>query len=340
MNTSASDVKDDLVWIEAGRFRMGSDAHYPEEAPAHPVAVDGFWIDRSPVTNAAFAAFVAATGYVTRAERPASAADYPGADPWMRLPSSLVYVDPDAPLASHDIRSGWRLVPGADWRHPLGPESNIHALAFHPVVHVAFEDAVAYAAWAGKSLPTEAEWEFAARGGGGADEFAWGDALHPDGRRMANIWGTREARAGWEPTLPGLASGDGVPGPGLTRAVRTTPVGAFPANGYGLYDMIGNVWEWTADLYTPDHAHAAAGPWPPGGLSGGDRDRSVERARSRFPRNVVKGGSHLCSPDHCRRYRPPARQPQSIDTTTSHIGFRCVHRPASAPGPGDQGHGT
>jgi sulfatase modifying factor 1 len=303
---------EDMVWIPGGTFRMGSDHHYPEEAPAHPVTVGGFWIDPHPVTNAEFARFVRATRHVTVAERPADPARYPDARPELLAPASSVFRSPDHPVPLTDPYQWWTYVPGADWRHPDGPGSSIKRKPDHPVVHVAWADVEAYAAWAGKAVPTEAEWEFAARGGLDGAEFAWGDELTPGGRWMANTW------QGDFP-LHNTAE-DGYAG--------TAPVGRYPANGYGLVDMIGNVWEWTADWYQAhaDIAHACCTVTNP---RGGDRDRSVyARDPARIPRRVMKGGSHLCAPNYCRRYRPAARMAQPVDTSTSHLGFRLVVRPA------------
>jgi formylglycine-generating enzyme len=294
-----------MVWIPGATFLMGSDGHYPEEAPAHKVTAGGFWMDAGPVTNREFGRFVRKSGYVTVAERAPDPAEYPGARPELLVPFSSVFVAPPHPVNLADPYNWWQPVRGADWRHPVGPGSSIRGLPDHPVVHVTWADVLAYATWAGKAIPTEAEWELAARGGLDGAEFAWGDDLNPDGSWMANTWqgefpvrNTRED--GYE---------------------RTSPVGAFPANGYGLYDMTGNVWEWTSDWYA-GHAVSAA-PC----CSGAARVRSVDsRDPARIPRKVMKGGSHLCAPNYCRRYRPAARMAQPIDTSTSHLGFRCVVR--------------
>jgi formylglycine-generating enzyme required for sulfatase activity len=307
------DAPDGMVWIPAGTYRMGSDNHYPEEAPAHPVSVDGFWMDASPVTNAQFRRFVEATRRLTFCEIAPDAADYPGADPALLVPASAVFTPPAHRVSHGDHHRWWSLVPGADWRHPQGPGSSIEGLDDHPVVHVAFEDAEAYARWAGKSLATEAEWEWAARGGGGDTEFAWGDELAPQGRHLANTW---QGEFPWQ----NLAQ-DG--------HVGTSPIGAFPANGYGLFDMIGNVWEWTADWFSHRHTPAAAKACCiPENPRGGPREASLDPAQPDVltPRKVMKGGSHLCAPNYCQRYRPAARMSQPIDTTTSHLGFRCVVR--------------
>jgi sulfatase modifying factor 1 len=301
----------DMVWIPGGRFRMGSDEHYPEEAPAHQVSVNGFWIDRFTVTNRDFTTFVRRTGYVTVAERPPDPTLYPGARPELLMPASTVFVPPRHRVDLRDPYQWWTYVPGAQWRRPQGPGSSIKRLPDHPVVQVAWQDVCAYAEWAGKQLPTEAEWEFAARGGLDGAEYAWGDELHPDGRYLANTW------QGEFPIHNTRA--DGYAG--------TAPVGRYPANGYGLYDMIGNVWEWTADWYGEHRAAAhacCAIDNPRGAEVAGSHDPSVRGAL--IPRKVMKGGSHLCSPNYCRRYRPAARMPQAIDTSTSHLGFRCIVR--------------
>ncbi|WP_245410976.1 formylglycine-generating enzyme family protein [Microvirga flavescens] len=303
----------EMVRIEGGTFRMGSDNHYPEEAPVHRVTVDGFWIDRTPVTNREFSAFVAATGHVTVAETKPDPKDYPGALPHMLKAGSLVFNPPSHPVNLNDWSQWWTFRFGANWRRPYGPGSSIKGLDNHPVVHVAYPDAVSYAAWVGKELPTEAEWEFAARGGLDGAEYAWGDELTPEGRHMANTWqgafplqNTRED--GYE---------------------RTSPVMAFPPNGHGLYDMIGNVWEWTSDFYASKHPADAERPCcVPHNPRGGREDQSYDpcQPQIRIPRKVLKGGSHLCAPSYCRRYRPAARHPEPIDTSTSHVGFRCVVR--------------
>ncbi|MDI4234743.1 formylglycine-generating enzyme family protein [Bradyrhizobium sp. Arg237L] len=302
-----------MVWIAGGTFRMGSDQHYPEEAPAHPVAVDGFWIDRAPVTNRQFKEFVRATKYVTFAELPPDPKNYPGALPHMLYAGSLVFQPPARMPDLNDWSQWWTFLKGADWRHPYGRGSNLKGLDHHPVVHVAFADALAYAKWAGKDLPTEAEWEFAARGGLDGAEFAWGDELTPGGRQMANTW------QGNFPHQNLKADG----------YERTSPVEAFPPNGYGLYDMIGNVWEWTGDWYAPKHEGAAAKACCiPENPRGGREESSYDPCQPdiKIPRKVIKGGSHLCAPNYCRRYRPAARHAEAIDTSTSHLGFRCVLR--------------
>ena len=302
----------DMVWIPGGEFVMGSDRHYPEEAPAHRVHVDPFWIDVTAVTNRQFLRFVEATGYVTLAERPANADDYPGAKRDLLLPSSIVFRQTAGPVDLSNHLDWWTYVRSADWRHPQGPDSTIEALDDHPVVHVAFDDAIAYATWIGKTLPTEAEWEFAARGGLDDAEFAWGDDYLPQGKPMANTW---QGEFPWQ----NLAE-DGYE--------ATAPVRAFPANGYGLFEMTGNVWEWTSDFYQ-DHRRIIRSCCTLDNPRGGSPEESHDPcARARIPRRVTKGGSYLCAPNYCRRYRPAARMAQPIDTSTCHLGFRCIVRDA------------
>ncbi|WP_019972290.1 formylglycine-generating enzyme family protein [Mycobacterium sp. 141] len=283
------------VELPGGAFRMGSTRFYPEEAPVHTVTVASFAIDKYPVTNAQFAEFVAATGYVTVAERPLDPALYPGVAQQDLLPGALVFRPTAGPVNLRDWRQWWDWAPGANWRHPFGPDRDA-GHPDHPVVQVAYPDAAAYAAWVGRRLPTEAEWEYAARGG--ADTvYAWGDDVMPGGRLMANTWQGRfpyrnDGALGW---------------------TGTSPVGSFPANDFGLYDMIGNVWEWTT---TPFSAHHRPGAAQAACCPPADADPSVNQ--------TLKGGSHLCAPEYCHRYRPAARSPQSQDSSTTHIGFRCV----------------
>jgi formylglycine-generating enzyme len=306
-----------MVWVPGGTFWMGSDDYYAEERPAHRAAVDGFWMDRYPVTNARFSRFVEATQFVTFAEVPPDPADYPGARPELLRAGSLVFVQPAGPVDRSDLRQWWRFVHGADWRHPTGPGSSLDGLDAHPVVHVTFADAEAFAAWAGAELPTEAEWECAARGGLDAAPFAWGHEFLPGGRHMANTW---QGTFPWHHRCE-----DGYE--------RTSPVGAFPANGYGLHDVIGNVWEWTTDWYRPAHSDetvkACCVPRNPRGPRIED-SFDPDQPQIRIPRKVLKGGSHLCAPNYCRRYRPAARYPEPVDTSTSHVGFRCIVRPRRA----------
>jgi formylglycine-generating enzyme required for sulfatase activity len=302
-----------MTRVPGSRFMMGSDRHYPEERPAHPVTVGAFWIDTGVVTNAAFAAFVAATDYVTLAERPLDLALYPDAVPALAVPGALVFRMTDGPVNTRDLRHWWHYTPGACWHRPEGPGSDRAGRDAHPVVHVAFEDAEAYAAWAGKALPTEAEWEFAARGGLDGAEFCWGDEFMPGERHLANTW---QGPFPWR-----NFAADGF--------VATAPVASYDPNGYGLYDMAGNVWEWTTDWYAARHPAAADKPCcVPANPRGAPIENSYDphQPSSSMPRKVVKGGSFLCAPSYCRRYRPAARQPQMIDSAMSHIGFRCVVR--------------
>jgi formylglycine-generating enzyme len=309
-----------MVWVPGGTFLMGDERFYPEERPAHQVSVDGFWMDEHPVTNAEFRRFVKATGYRTVAERPPDPADYPDADPGLLVPGSLVFHPTAGPVDLRDWRNWWAWVPGACWRHPEGPASTLHGRERHPVVQVAYPDAEAYAAWAGAALPTEAEWEHAARGGLEGAVFCWGDAFAPKGRMLANTW---QGQFPWQNLL-------------LDGFERTSPVGRFAANGYGLLDMAGNVWEWTRDFFTPHHALQAAKPCcVPSNpvVDSAERSDAAGQPGGHIPRRVIKGGSHLCAPNYCLRYRPAARQGEAVDTSTGHIGFRCVVRPeASASG--------
>jgi formylglycine-generating enzyme len=286
----------ELVELPGGSYRMGSTQFYPEEAPVHTASVGAFAIERHPVTNAQFAEFVAGTGYVTVAEQAPDPALYPGAAPQDLVPGALVFRPTSGPVDLRDWRQWWEWVPGADWRHPLGPDSGIEDRMEHPVVQVAYPDAAAYARWADRRLPTEAEWEYAARGGA-ATTYAWGDEAAPGGQLMANTWQGRfpyrnDGALGW---------------------VGTSPVGAFPPNGFGLVDMIGNVWEWTTTQFSGHHRLDAAVESCCGPTSA---DPTVNQ--------TLKGGSHLCAPEYCHRYRPAARSPQSQDSATTHIGFRCV----------------
>jgi formylglycine-generating enzyme required for sulfatase activity len=303
-----------MIWVEGGTFLMGSDKHYPEGAPTHRATVKGFWIDPDVVTNEQFSRFIAETDYITLAERPPRAEDYPGALPEMLQPASVVFRKPAQRVDLGNHFNWWTYVAGANWRHPEGPGSSIAHRAQHPVVHVAFEDADAYAEWAGKELPSEAEWEFSARGGLEGATYAWGEDMTPNGRQMANTW---QGEFPWQ-----NLRADGYDG--------TSPVRRFPANGYGLFDMIGNVWEWTTDWYSAHRATAT------GCCGGAIAKASLEQSYDpqmpaiRIPRKVIKGGSFLCAPVYCRRYRPAARMAQPVDTSTRHVGIRLIVRPESA----------
>ena len=287
----------ELVELPGGSFRMGSTSFYPEEAPIHTATVPPFAIERHPVTNAQFAEFVCATGYVTVAERPLDPSLYPGVAEADLLPGALVFRQTTGPVNLRDWRQWWGWAPGACWKRPSGPGSDVVGKAEHPVVQIAYPDAAAYAQWAGRRLPSEAEWDFAARAGA-TSVYAWGDEASHDGELMANTW------QGRFPYLNVGASG----------WFGTSPVGHFPPNGFGLVDMIGNVWEWTTTRYSAHHAISGS-CCPPAAVS--ERpDPAVNQ--------TLKGGSHLCAPEYCHRYRPAARSSQSQDTSTTHIGFRCV----------------
>ncbi len=303
-----------MIYISKGRYRMGSNEFYPEEAPVREVEVGAFAIDRGPVTVAQFARFIGATGYLTLAEHPPDPAGYPGVDPALLSAGSVVFHPTPGPVALNDPSRWWAYVPGADWRHPWGPDSDNSGRDDHPVTHVAYEDALAYAEWAGKQLPSEAEWEYAARGRLDGAAFAWGDDQRPGGELMANFW---------QGEFPWRNSG--------AKGWRgTSPVGLFPPNGFGLLDITGNVWEWTSDYYAARGAGATPSACckPPRNprIETVDESYDLGRPGADIPRRVIKGGSHLCAPSYCLRYRPAARQPEAIDTSTSHIGFRCVIR--------------
>lgn len=305
MSIAVNSSPSDLVWIDGGEFTMGSDDHYPEERPAHRAKVDGFWLSPTAVTNREYASFVSATKYKTVAERPLDPRQFPGAPPENLVPGSMVFTGTSGPVDLRHLSQWWAWTPGANWRRPFGPGSSIGDRAEHPVVHVAFEDALAYADWRGLRLPAEAEWEFAARGGRDGKKFTWGNDPEPADARLANYWhGDFPWRA-----RPGYGS--------------TAEVGSFPANDFGLYDMAGNVWEWTSDWY---QAHESApGCCMPDNPRGGTEQLSVDAAEQfAVPRKVVKGGSFLCADTYCQRYRPAARRAQMVDTGMSHIGFRCA----------------
>ncbi len=309
-------ARDEMIEIPPGSFWMGSERFYPEEGPVREVNIDAFAIDRGPVTVSQFAEFVQNTGYVTLAERPPDHADYPDADPSLLVAGSAVFHPTAHPVPLNDPSRWWAYVPGASWRHPWGPRSDNSQREDHPATHIAYEDAEAYAFWAGKTLPTEAEWEYAGRGGLDGKVFAWGDEMHPNGELMANFW---QGDFPWRNT-------------GANGWRGTTPVGQFAPNGYGLHDMTGNAWEWTSDYYAPrgagadTTANACCKPLTNPRIETPDGSCDIGRPGAHIPRRVIKGGSHLCAPSYCLRYRPAARQPEAIDTSTSHIGFRFITR--------------
>jgi len=317
---ATGDAPEGMAWISGGEFSMGCAdprgvAHGGPDAmadarPIHRIRVDGFWMDRTEVTNAEFARFVAATGYVTVAERVPRAEDFPDAPPENLVAGSVVFTPPPEPVPLDNHLRWWAYVKGACWQHPLGPDSSIAGRDDDPVVHVAYEDAEAYAAWAGKRLPTEAEWEFAARGGLAGKLYPWGNEFLPDGRWMTNSWqGNFPAQNSADDGFPGIA-----------------PVAHFPPNAYGLYDMSGNVWEWCSDWYRPDtYAKAAAS----GKVADDPRgpDSSFDPQEPGQAKRVQRGGSYLCSELYCARYIVGTRGKGEISSATNHIGFRCVKAP-------------
>lgn len=299
-----------MVWIPPGEFLMGSDdPMFADARPIHPVHVDGFWMDETEVINAAFAGFVEATGYVTIAERRPDPADYPGAPPDLLVPGSIVFTAPSAPVPLDSHVRWWSFVPGANWRHPDGPGSTIEGRDDHPVVHIAYDDAVAYAAWAGNRLPTEAEWEHAARGRKSQAPFVWGHEAHPAGGHPANI------HQGIFPHQNTAEDG----------YVATAPVRAFPANDFALFGMSGNVWEWTSDWYRPDtyarRVQAAGGTTIRNPTGPAD---SFDPSEPGLAKRVQKGGSFLCTDQYCGRYRPGGRGKGDPTSAANHVGFRTV----------------
>lgn len=300
-----------MVWIPGGTFAMGDTRHHPEETPVHQVTLRGFWIDRSEVTNRQFARFVAATGYRTEAERPVDPRAFPNARPEDLLPGGMVFREiagVDARMCGLGNLPWWNFTPGANWRNPNGPGSSIEDRMDHPVVQISYRDALAYCAWAGRRLPTEAEWEFAARGGLEGKPYIWGDVEQPKGKPMCNHWqGAFPAKDTVE---------DGFHG--------TAPAGSFPPNGHGLVDMAGNVWELTADWYDPGY-YADAPAESPRGPARGDDPQGTG-----FGQRAMRGGSWLCDHAYCFRYRPGARHGVDELTATNHIGFRCA---SDAPPP-------
>jgi len=305
-----------MRWIPGGTFRMGSEVReYPEEGPINVASVDGFWMDETPVTVGEFRRFVKASGYTTMAERPLDPAEYPRFSPQQLLAGSIVFTPTPGPTDLTTWTNWWRFIAGASWACPEGPGVDTYGRDSHPVVHVCWEDVAAYAVWVGKEIPTEAEWEFAARGGLDGALYTWGEEFMPDGKPMANTW---IGEFPWQNLKP-------------PKQRRTTRVRSFPANGYGLYDMAGNVWEWTSDFYRTDHgevaAHACCMPVNPRiDDPSGSYSEQEEQGGAHIPRRVIKGGSHLCAENYCQRYRPAARQAQQVESSMSHIGFRCIVR--------------
>lgn len=312
---SNADLKD-MIKIPGGKFLMGSENFYPEEKPVHEVSVNGFWMDKYEVTNEQYEKFVNETGYVTVAERPLAPEDYPTVDPALLVPGALVFHKTNGPVNLNDYHNWWRWVPGTCWKHPKGPETSVKGRENYPVVHIAYEDAEAYCNWIGKELPTEAEWEFAARGGLEGMNFTWGQIDMQLQGPLANTW---QGEFPYQNLLTDEYEG-------------SSPVGSFPANGYGLFDMAGNVWEWTSDWYvahldeSAEKFKSCCTPAVNPRVTSPDGSYDVRQPQIKIPRKVVKGGSHLCAPNYCLRYRPAARQPQMIDTGMSHIGFRCILR--------------
>ncbi len=314
-SADASSPKE-MVWIQGASFVMGTDdVHsFPNERPAHKVEIESFWIDEHDVTNAEFARFVEATGYVTTAERKPDWEELkkelppgtPKPDDSVLVPGSLVFTPTSRPVPLSDLSAWWRWAPGASWRHPEGPGSNVEGRENHPVVQVSWEDAVAYAKWTGKRLPTEAEWEYAARGGLDGKRYPWGDEFRPGGKYMANTW------QGLFPVTNTTEDG----------FIGTSPVKSFAPNGYGLYDMAGNVWQWCSDWYRVD-AFTELSSKSVCRDTGGPSE-SWDPADPNAPKRVVKGGSFLCNPSYCESYRPSARRGTPPDTGSSHTGFRCV----------------
>lgn len=308
---AASDVQpagaapEGMVWVPGGTFWMGGDDSSMTDArPVHEVRVAGFWMDRTEVTNRQFARFVDATGYVTLAERKPEAADVPGAPREMLVAGSIIFSPPSGKVSLENPLSWWRYVPGANWRHPEGPDSSINGRDDHPAVHIAWDDAAAYARWAGKRLPTEAEWEYAARGGKGRTRFVWGEELRPGGKWQANIW---------QGHFPDQNTGD-------DGHARTAPVASFPPNALGLCDMAGNVWEWCSDWYRPEYQIQPRDN-PTGPTS------SFDPNEPGVPKRVQRGGSFLCTDQYCTRYLPGARGKGDPKSAASHVGFRCVRSP-------------
>jgi formylglycine-generating enzyme len=299
-----------MVWVPGGTFWRGSEDGKPDEKPVREIEIDGFWMDQTEVTNEQFEEFVRATGYKTIAERKPDPSLYPDVPPELLVAGSIGFNPPPGAISLHNHRIWWTYVEGANWRHPEGPQSTIKGREKHPAVHISYFDALAYANWAGKRLPTEAEWEFAARGGTDKKPFVWGEELTPDGKQMANIW------QGRFPNENTLADG----------FKWSAPVASFPPNAFGLYDMAGNVWEWCSDWYHHDYYAKAPANNPPG------PDTSFDPNEPNLEKRVMRGGSYLCIDTYCAGYRPSARMKSTPDTGISHTGFRC----AKAGPPPDQ----
>jgi len=302
-----------MKWVPGGTFAMGSETHYPEEKPAGPVSVDGFWMDETTVTNRQFGEFVNATGYLTVAEKAPDPAMYPGADPALLVPGSITFDQPRRPVDMNNPMGWWAWTPGASWRHPWGPQSNLDGKEDHPVTQVAFQDADAYARWAGKSLPTEAQWERAGRGGLDGQEFAWGEGIAPGGVERMNRW---IGEFPWKFR----------PRPNGPRKPGTVAVKSYEPNPFGLYEVTGNTWEWTSTWFSDKHEEPTSRCCAPSNPRGPGVDDSRDPA-SGIPRKVIKGGSFLCAENYCSRYRPAARIPESIESSTVHISFRCIVEP-------------
>jgi formylglycine-generating enzyme len=304
---SALRENSDMVWIPPGKFWMGcQDTSFIDVLPVHQVQLAGFWLDKTLVTNEQFARFVRATGYKTVAERKPDAKDFPGAPPENLVPGAMVFSPPSQPVSLGSHYQWWRYVPGADWNHPEGPASNLKGRAHYPVVQMAWQDATAYAQWAGKRLPTEAEFEYAARGGLDRKQFSWGDDLKPGGKWRANIW---------QGSFPSSNTGE-------DGFKATAPVASFPANGYGLYDMTGNVWEWCSDWYRADYYKT----FPVGSVTNnplGPPD-SFDPSESGVAKRVQRGGSFLCTDQYCARYLVGARGKGEPSSGCSNVGFRCA----------------
>jgi len=322
LGTAVSEAPEGMVWIPGGEFSMG--AQDPpamdqvgmqatgDSRPVHRVYVDAFWMDKTDVTNEDFARFVRATKYITVAERKPKVEDFPGAPPENLVPGAVVFSPPDHRVPLNNHYQWWSYVPSASWRHPTGPKSNLKGRENYPVVNVAYEDAEAYAKWAGKRLPTEAEWEFAARGGLSGKPFVWGDEFRPRGQWMANTFQGR---------FPILDTGD-------DGHVGVTPVGIYPPNDYGLYDMAGNVWQWVNDWYRPDYYQQLSAA---GGVVNNPRGpvSSFDPSEPSQPKRVMRGGSFLCTDQYCSRYMVGTRGKGEVNTGTNHLGFRCVRDAAA-----------